>query len=81
MMASKKLEDKGGWEKLKGKKANSYIRLPLPASLTIEHVVYSTIVKSQDNPSPSVHCYYHSALSDMNIPFIRHSSDSTTGYT
>ncbi len=50
VMASKKREDKGGWKKLKGRKKKQTVRLPLPASLTIEHVAYEHYSKIPGHP-------------------------------
>ncbi len=47
VMASKRREDKGGWEKLDKKLT---VRLLLPASLTIEHVAYEHYSKIPGHP-------------------------------
>lgn len=75
-MASKRREDKGRWEKLKGKK-NKQLNQVTFAHLShyTQHVAYSSKVKSQDNPSPSVHCYL-----SLRIHSKRDSNDFTAGY-
>lgn len=58
VMASKRREDKGSWEKLKGKKSKQLNQVTFARlSLYTQHVAYSSRVKSQDNPSLSIHCY------------------------
>lgn len=60
---------------LKGKKTKLNQVTFAHLSHYTQHVAYSSKVKSQDNPSPSVHCYL-----SLRIHSKRDSNDFTAGY-